>query len=54
MPRKKKPVKRRVGRPAKDKCVKPIPDTPENVAKALFGIKSSRSHTDATNKKTKA
>ena len=29
------------GRPTK-KYIEPIPDTPENVAKALFGIKSKR------------
>lgn len=36
MPHKKKPAKRRVGRPAKDKYVASIPDTPKNVAKALL------------------
>ena len=30
--------KRKVGRPEK-RVVKSIPDTPENVAKALFGIR---------------
>ena len=34
----KKEGKKRVGRPLKN-VVKPIPDTPENVAKALFGIR---------------
>ena len=29
---------KQVGRPLKN-VVKPIPDTPENVAKALFGIR---------------
>jgi hypothetical protein len=36
MPRKKKQSK-----PTKQ-CVKPILDTPKNVARALFGIKSTR------------
>ena len=40
MSSKKKSTKRQVGRPAKN-YVEPIPDTPENVAKALFGIKSN-------------
>ena len=39
--KKKKSNKRPAGRPAKN-YVEPIPDTPENVAKALFGIKSNR------------
>ena len=37
---KKKPAKRPVGRPTK-KHIESIPDTPENVARALFGIKSN-------------
>ena len=36
--KKKKPDKP-VGRPIKN-VIEPIPDTPENVAKALFGIRS--------------
>lgn len=32
-------MKRKVGRPEK-RIVESIPDTPENVAKVLFGIKS--------------
>lgn len=52
MPRKKNPTKRRVGRPAKDKCIESIPDTPKNVARALFGIKSDRTH--VASKKAKA
>ena len=35
---KKQESKRKVGRPEK-RTVQPIPDTPENVAKALFGIR---------------
>lgn len=35
----KKEHKKPVGRPLKN-VVEPIPDTPENVARALFGIKS--------------
>ena len=35
---KKKKGKKGVGRPVKN-VVEPIPDTPENVAKALFGIR---------------
>ena len=31
--------KRKAGRPEK-RVIQPIPDTPENVARALFGIKS--------------
>ena len=38
---KKKTTKRPVGRPTK-KHIEPIQDTPENVAKALFGIKSNK------------
>ena len=52
MPSKKQANKRRVGRPTKDKCVKSIPDTPKNVARALFGIKSDRTYKDS--KKAKA
>lgn len=36
--KKKQDVKKKVGRPTK-RVVEPIPDTPENVAKALFGIR---------------
>ena len=36
--KKRKSEKREVGRPDK-RVVESIPDTPENVAKALFGIK---------------
>ena len=36
---KKKKVKKEVGRPIKN-VIESIPDTPENVAKALFGLKS--------------
>lgn len=39
MKTKKKKVKRQVGRPTKN-IIEPMPDTPENVAKALFGIRS--------------
>ena len=49
----KNPTKRRVGRPIKDKCVESIPDTPENVAKALFGIKSNCSYINTATKKSK-
>lgn len=35
---KKKKVKKEVGRPVKN-VIEPIPDTPENVARALFGIR---------------
>lgn len=50
----KNPDKRRVGRPAKEKCVKSIPDTPKNVAKALFGIKSTHHRRASAAKKAKA
>ncbi|MDE0044199.1 MAG: hypothetical protein OXT74_19335 [Candidatus Poribacteria bacterium] len=36
--KKDKSEKRKAGRPEK-RVVEPIPDTPENVAKALFGIR---------------
>ena len=36
--KKRKSEKRQVGRP-ETRIVESIPDTPENVAKALFGIK---------------
>ena len=36
--KKRKSENRKVGRPEK-RVVEPIADTPENVAKALFGIK---------------
>ena len=39
--------------PKKDQPVK-IKDTPKNVAKALFGIKSDRTHTASSTKKAKA
>ena len=35
----RKSEKKKVGRPEK-RVIEPIPDTPENVAKALFGIRS--------------
>lgn len=38
MRRKKKSTKRPVERPT-EKHIEPIPDTPKNVAKALFGIR---------------
>ena len=38
MASKKKPTKRPAERPT-TKYIEPIPDTPENVAKALFGIR---------------
>ncbi len=38
MKTKKKKTKRSVGRPVKN-VIERIPDTPENVAKALFGIR---------------
>ena len=37
--KKKQESKKKVGRPTK-RIAAPIPDTPENVAKALFGIPS--------------
>lgn len=37
---KKKKVKREVGRPTKN-VIEPIPDTPRNVARSLFGLKSN-------------
>ncbi len=39
---------------SKIKCAESIPDTPQNVAKALFGIKSSHCYTRTTTKKSKA
>ena len=37
--KKRKSEKKKVGRPEK-RVVESIPDTPENIARALFGIKS--------------
>ena len=47
MGRKKKADKRTQMRPTK-RHIEPIPDTPENVAKALFGIKSDNKQRQKT------
>lgn len=43
--RKKKEPKKPVGRPT-ERLIDPIPDTAENVARALFGIKSDNPDID--------
>ena len=48
----KKEGKKQVGRPLKN-VVKPIPDTPENVARALFGIKSDNTKIEELRKQAR-
>lgn len=47
--KRKSEKKRKVGRP-EERVATPIPDTPENIARALFGIKSDNPEIESLKK----